>query len=367
MARTILDRYPTPIAHQLFAMGLLAADNRVEGMSQLRQALPGAPRAHLALGVELFRDGKLDEAIAELQAFIREQPHLADVAEAHEYIGRAFAIEQRWPEAVGQFRQVLEITPSDPSAHRLLAEALFSAQALDESIAHYRAYLDATQWKTSTRSTSLASRSVRLESSMTPSWRFRRAAEVDPASGAAQRNLANALWAGRKSDEAAVHARQAIALQPDDADSHDALGRILEQQGRFGDAAAEYERSLQIDPTFADARSDLERIRQRRGNASPRSRPLVSVSRGLLEALQAVRPPRLPIFNRSSRQSNEGHGSWLRLVVMDLQKVTFEQCPGRLPSPCLTVRVLVVPRPMNFGTVEGHGERGLAVVENGAR
>jgi Flp pilus assembly protein TadD len=85
--------------------------------------------------------------------------------------------------------------------------------------------------------------------------------DVNPDSGGARRNLAMALWATRSLGEAEVHARRAAALQPGDAGSHDLLGRVLLQQGRLDEAAAELERALRLDPTLADARDALNHVR----------------------------------------------------------------------------------------------------------
>ena len=53
MARTILDRYPTPIAHHMLANTLLEAGQPQEAFFHLRQALPGAPFARETLGTAL--------------------------------------------------------------------------------------------------------------------------------------------------------------------------------------------------------------------------------------------------------------------------------------------------------------------------
>jgi superkiller protein 3 len=89
---------------------------------------------------------------------------------------------------------------------------------------------------------------------------FRQAAELEPDSSFAQRNLAIALFDHRNADEAAVHAARAIALQPGDAIAHDTLGRALAVQGRLPEARAEFERALQIAPDSVDAREDLVKL-----------------------------------------------------------------------------------------------------------
>ncbi len=140
LARTVIERHPTSVGHLMLATQLLeAGGDREEAMGQLRQALPGAPRAHYALGVELFKDGKLNEAIDELQAFVREQPLLLEAVSARQLLGRAFAKQQRWPEAVEQHRMVLRMNPSSVQrieTEGLLAEADLGAQSFAEAAVH---------------------------------------------------------------------------------------------------------------------------------------------------------------------------------------------------------------------------------------
>jgi predicted Zn-dependent protease len=69
-------------------------------MAHLRQAMPGFPKARYNLGWELFQVGRLDEAIAQLQRFVRDEPVDAAVLSAWETMGRAFVAQHRWPEAI---------------------------------------------------------------------------------------------------------------------------------------------------------------------------------------------------------------------------------------------------------------------------
>jgi tetratricopeptide (TPR) repeat protein len=260
LSETTVERYPTPVAHAVLAEQLLFAGDRQAARAHLRLALPGAPRAHYLLGVELFKDGHLDDAIAELRAFIREQPYLAHVIAAHGYIGKAFALQERWPDAIGEFREMLRITSFNPVAEQSLAEALFHHREFAEAILHYRAYLDTepndvdvlNELGIALASTGKTDDAIQA---------FRRAEATDPRNGPVQRNLASALGITHNVAEAATHARQAVLLQPDDAGSHEILASLLEQQGHLEEATAEFERSLQLDPG-GSARDELQRIQR---------------------------------------------------------------------------------------------------------
>ena len=61
-------------------------------------------------------------------------------------------------------------------------------------------------------------------------------------------------------------ARQATALEPDNADCHEVLGDVLLARGRSIDAGEAYREALRLDPDHAGARHGLALVHSRRGN-----------------------------------------------------------------------------------------------------
>src|SRR5207247_1814592 len=103
----------------------------------LRQALAGAPRAHYTLGVELFKEDKLDEAAAEMREFVRLEPTLIEVPSARVIVAKVHLRGQRWAQAATELRTVLAMAPrhveareaitlrpNGPVAYDLLGQAL---------------------------------------------------------------------------------------------------------------------------------------------------------------------------------------------------------------------------------------------------
>ena len=74
---------------------------------------------------------------------------------------------------------------------------------------------------------------------------YRRALALDPELAGAHNNLANALVAQARSEEALVHFRRALAL---------------EELGDTDQARADYRRALELQPDFADARRRLNQL-----------------------------------------------------------------------------------------------------------
>ncbi len=85
---------------------------------------------------------------------------------------------------------------------------------------------------------------------------LRKAIRSRPSSGM-HYNLAVALQALSRLDEAIAHYRTALALAPKDADAHVNLGGALQQQGKLEAAAASYRQALAINPSHAGAHSNL--------------------------------------------------------------------------------------------------------------
>lgn len=262
LARTVVERRPTSVGHHALGVALLMDGDRDAAMSELRQAIPGAPRAHYTLGVELLKDGRTTEAIDQFQAFLREQPNLVEAISARQLLGRALAQQQRWPEAIEQEQQVLTMNPSQAQrldTHALLAEAFFGAENFQETIAHCEEVLrfrpDDGRVLTRLGITLIAT--GRLEEAVAA---FRRAAAAAPTDADAQLNLASALYDRRDVQEAVVYAQRALALRPADAQAHHLLGRLLALLERFDEARAHFTSALQIDPANGDARADLGKL-----------------------------------------------------------------------------------------------------------
>jgi protein O-GlcNAc transferase len=70
-------------------------------------------------------------------------------------------------------------------------------------------------------------------------------------------NLASALRAAGRLDEAAAAARQAISLNPNDPHAHNNLGTLLDDIGQPTQAIAAYRQAIFLNPNFAPAHSNL--------------------------------------------------------------------------------------------------------------
>ena len=225
MARTILARWPTPMAHHLVGVELSFAGRRDEAIAELSIAAPGYAPARYYLGLELGAAGRFDEAIEALRSFIRDEPHVPVVPEAHGLIADALVRRDRAAEAIPHFRQWLDNEPANHSGWSSFGRVLFSAGRAGEAVEA-----------------------------------FGRAVAASPGNGHYHQNLSLALLETGRVNEAETHARQAVTLLPAEPGTHDALARVLAAQGKIEDALREFRRALEIDPNYAPALDGLRTI-----------------------------------------------------------------------------------------------------------
>ncbi len=89
---------------------------------------------------------------------------------------------------------------------------------------------------------------------------FSRALAISPASATLMRELALEELGAGKAVEAEARLRKALQLEANDAESHAALGAVLDARGRLVEAASAYERAAAIDSKW---RSKAEAARDR--------------------------------------------------------------------------------------------------------
>lgn len=118
---------------------------------------------------------------------------------------------------------------------------------------------------------------------------YRRALALKPDFVEAHNNLALALRELDRPGEALAALERAVALRPDFPEAHNNLGMLLEAQGRPGEAIASLERALALRPGYPDALNNL-------GNALQAAGRLDDALHAY-EALLAARPDHAAAHN----------------------------------------------------------------------
>jgi protein O-mannosyl-transferase len=193
LAETVLARWPTAFAHAIVGTQLAVAGRHSDAIAELRRAAPEYALARYHLGGELFNQGAVDEAAAQLQEFVRLEPLLVEAVPARTMIGRAQMLGSKFPEAIEQFRQVLTMTREGDEAHTtalgFLADALFGDHRFDEAAAEYRAYV-VSRPRDAGAFINLGISSAQIDKPAEAAAAFQRAIQLDPSNAAARRNLA---------------------------------------------------------------------------------------------------------------------------------------------------------------------------------
>ncbi len=185
------------------------------------------PVAHLALGSALAREGRIDDAVAQIRAALEREPRLP---EAHYNLAVLLARQGQLDEAISHYTAALETAPREARIHVQLGVALATRGRIDEAIARYR-------------------EAVRLEAELAE----------------ARSNLGLALASRGELDAAAAELREALRRRPGFAAARLNLGSILVQQGRLDEAAAEYRELLRAAPALAAAHVNLGIVLARQG------------------------------------------------------------------------------------------------------
>ena len=175
--------------------------------------------AHFNLGVTYGRQGRLNEAVCELQSALRINP---DHVDAHYNLGIALEKQGRLDKAIREFQAALRITPNFAAAHLNLGLVYGQQGRTDEEIREYQTAL-----------------------------------RIDPSCADAQYNLGVVYKQLGRTAEAIREYQAALRSNPNYADVHHNLGVIYRQLGRTDEAIQEYQSALRIDPDNAEAHHNL--------------------------------------------------------------------------------------------------------------
>jgi len=99
------------------------------------QASPFSATAHNGLGLGFYRDGRMDEALAQFQMALKIDPNLLD---ARDNLGVALGQRGRLNEAISELQKTVQASPNFAKAHSNLGIALFEAGQTDMGMAEFQ-------------------------------------------------------------------------------------------------------------------------------------------------------------------------------------------------------------------------------------
>lgn len=104
---------------------------------------------------------------------------------------------------------------------------------------------------------------------------YQKAIELDPELADAHVNIGRLLHMAGERGRAEPHYREGVKLDPDDPTPHFNLGVLLEELGRKDEAALAYKQAILRDPDFADAHCNLGLLLESVGNRTEAMRHLM--------------------------------------------------------------------------------------------
>lgn len=152
LASTVVERRPTAVAHQILGEQLTIAGRHAEAVPHFDAAVKGGDsRAGLVFGEALARAGDYDRALVALDAFLATEgkplvprwlePRVPEVVGARLLTGRILLARKDADGAEAQAQAVLGRFPRHVEARQLLAQTRYQQQRWPEAVAEYRLYL----------------------------------------------------------------------------------------------------------------------------------------------------------------------------------------------------------------------------------
>jgi tetratricopeptide (TPR) repeat protein len=246
------------------AVELETAGNHAAALALLWEAARLTPHdadVQNALGEALERIGALDAAVDAYRSAVSERP---DFRKASNNLILALVKSGKGEEAVQRARARAADAPDDPDRHFTLGLAQ-SEQNVADAMASFRRVLEIAPRHALARYNLalVLRRADRLPEAIDE---LARALAIEPRPEI-QYTLGVIYWHQGDLPRAAQALRAAVALQPDYADAHDALGAVLESARDLKGAAASLRRAIALRPDLPAPHYTLGQVLQLSGNA----------------------------------------------------------------------------------------------------
>ena len=180
---------------------------------------PGAWMAHNNMGIELEKQGKLNEAIKHYKETLRLNPGYAI---ASNNSGLVLKHKGDFEEAAIYFREAIRNDPKFWESLNNLGYVLNTLGRVEEAASS-----------------------------------FQQALAINPFFVEAHNNLANILDAKGKIEEAKKHYKKALSIDPENAKIHNNLGTLFQEEKEYLKAINHFQKALQLKPDLKEARQNL--------------------------------------------------------------------------------------------------------------
>ena len=253
---------PPPYAR---GFSLLQRGQYDEGLVALRTAVAADPLVAgaasrsepMAQGSAALRQGVVDTAIARLEAAVARAP---DSSEAHRLLGTAYGIRGDMTSSVRHLRDAVRLNPRDERAWIALASTLEDTDGRTDAAAALRASIDALPDSGALRWRLRSLLRERIDESDLDLLAVADSLVLFAGKGALLGQLAG-MAQGHLDYERAVKLHELrVALTPNNAAAHEALGRAYVEQGQEETGYAELVTALLLNPLDAETLTALGQL-----------------------------------------------------------------------------------------------------------
>ena len=222
-------------------------------------AAPNVPTLYHDLGIELARQGRVDEAIASYDHALSLDP---DLPKTHTSLGNILRTQGRYGEAMQHYRKAIRLVPGFWAPYNGLGMCLLDMDRVDDAVGYFQQALDRDPHIAESHNNMGAAllRRGDVDDAIT---HCTEAARLKPELADAQSNLGLAWF--RKGDLARseTHFRRALRLRPEHPSSYVNLGRVLVEQDKCDEGIRMYEAAVRIAPDDRATQAGLSAARAR--------------------------------------------------------------------------------------------------------
>lgn len=259
---------PVPIAEAVEMAARLQAAGELQRAEAIYRSIlavqPQQPDALHLLGVVMLQRNNPAAAIDLIGQAIAHRP---GTAMYHNNLGKAYRSQERFEEALAQFRRALQLEPNMVEALYNSGEALRWLGDLDGAIEMLEKAAAARPQFTDVHfqlGNALLMRGRPDEAAM----RYRRVIQLDPEQAIAYKELASSLYQQGKPRDAIAQFQKALTLRPDDPYTWSQLANAYLSLGELDESESCQRRALQLDASLSEAHENLGNVLKSKGRVT---------------------------------------------------------------------------------------------------
>ncbi|WP_287127708.1 lipopolysaccharide assembly protein LapB [Candidatus Cyanaurora vandensis] len=291
-------------------------------------------QSRIKLSFSLAKEGRLAEAMAELEALLEENPSSFS---AHVAIGNLLYRQKAYDEALSHYQKAIQIEPKKPQAILKAGVTYLRKNEADKATAQFQNALKVSP-KAHQAFVGLGQAFVLKEKYEEAVQQCRKALMLNPRLNQARQVMAQAYVKMGKLDDATAELKTAINYKADNFSGYAQLGRIYLTQQDYGAAREALEEALKLKPEakpgvrlglvqaliaeekLGEATETLKQV-----NQSNRLAPIVHKLWGDIYTAQGLTKEAAEEYRAATLLAKEGDGALEELDMETVEDIDWEE------------------------------------------